>query len=116
MTTTVYEIRLDGNPTREDIAGIIESIINGGPRKLSRKHGRRPSLSLNATKEELAARDGVRERKCRCKAKAPDVDTVLTLRRDLLGIRGALLADDSDGALRRVDYTLDMIDNYLAEN
>lgn len=116
MAITVYEVRLNGNPTREDIAGIIESIINGGSRKPSCERGSHPWLSLNATKGELGTRDGVRERKCRCKAKASSADAVLTLRRDLLGIRGALLADDSHDALRRVDYTLDMIDNYLAES
>lgn len=119
MAITVYEVRLNGNPTREDLAGIIENIVNGGIRKLSRRQGKasHPLLSLDATRGEIGAREGVRGpgRECRCKAKSP-VDAVLTLRRDLLGIRKALLADDAKGALRRVDYTLDMIDNYLAEN
>lgn len=120
MAITVYEIRTIGNPTREDLAGIIENIVNGGIRKLSRRQGKasHPLLSLDATKGEIGARDGVRGpgRECRCKAKVSSVDAVLTLRRDLLGIRKALLADNSKGALRRVDYTLDMIDNYLGEN
>ena len=118
MAITVYEIRTIGDPTREDLAGIIENIINGGPRKLSRRQGSHPLLSLDATRGEIGTREGVRGpgRECRCKAKASSVDAVLTLRRDLLGIRKALLADNSKGALRRVDYTLDMIDNYLGEN
>lgn len=43
-------------------------------------------------------------------------DAVLTARKDLLEIREALLAGDDRGALRRVDWTLDQIDNWLAEN
>ena len=44
------------------------------------------------------------------------VDAAMTARKDLLGIRSALLDGDEDGALKRVDWTLDQIDNWLAEN
>lgn len=43
-------------------------------------------------------------------------DAVLTARNDLVEIREALLAGDDRKALRRADWTLDQIDNWLAEN
>lgn len=50
------------------------------------------------------------------RARRKTADAVLTARNDLLEIREALLAGDGRKALRRVDWTLDQIDNWLAEN
>lgn len=116
---TVYKISIDGKESLTDglpevIAAIIANTLG------SKREDAESLATLDATEDELKVL-GRRKRK---HDKARDVsgsgpvkpDAVLTLRRDLLGIRKALLADDATGALRRVDYTLDMIDNYLGEN
>lgn len=123
---TVYEIRFDGKeqPLTDGLPKVIATII---ARTLGSKREDAESLAtLDITENELKVLGRRRRRYDKAKdvlgsgpvKPAEDIkpDAVLTLRRDLLGIRGALIADDSNDALRRVDYTLDMIDNYLAES
>lgn len=42
-------------------------------------------------------------------------DALPTLREDLLAVRASLLGGDAVRALRQVDWTLDCLDQYLAE-
>lgn len=49
------------------------------------------------------------------KPEAKKASPLLTVRSDLAGIREALLKGDDRKTLRLVDYTLDCIDEYIAE-
>lgn len=102
----IHEVNVNSTEEIDDVLSFIKSLIGGDCGKEN------ADLLSNEVKRE--ARPSVR--KFRKDAKPTKTDVLLTIRRDLLSVREALLAGDDKDALRRVSFTLDMLENYISEN
>jgi hypothetical protein len=102
----IHEVSMNSAEDLDGVLSFIKSLIGGDCGEEN------ADLLSNEVKKE--PRSNVR--KFRKDAKPSKTDVLLTLRRDLLSVREALLAGDDKDALRRVSFTLDMLENYISEN
>ena len=102
----IHEVNVSSAEEIDDVLSFVRSLIGGDCEKET------ADLLSNEVKRDT--RSNVR--KFRKDAKPNRTDALLTVRRDLLSVREALLAGDDKDALRRVSYTLDMLENYISEN
>ena len=102
----IHEVSMNSAEDLDGVLSLVKSLIGGDCGKEN------ADLLSNEVKRD--PRPSVR--KFRKDAKPTKTDVLLTLRRDLLSVREALLAGDDKDALRRVSFTLDMLENYISEN
>lgn len=102
----IHEVNVNSADEIDDVLSFVKSLISGECGKEN------ADLLSNEVKRD--SRPNVR--KFRKDTKPSKTDVLLTVRRDLLSVREALLAGDDKDALRRVSFTLDMLENYISEN
>lgn len=102
----IHEVSMNSAEDLDGVLSLVKSLIGGDCEKEN------ADLLSNEVKRDT--RPSVR--KLRKDAKPTKTDVLLTVRRDLLSVREALLAGDDKDALRRVSFTLDMLENYISEN
>lgn len=116
----IHEVSMNSAEDLDGVLSFIKSLIGDCEKEnadlLGNEVKRDPRSNVYKFSNDVKRDPRSNAYKFRKDAKPTKTDVLLTVRRDLLSVREALLAGDDKDALRRVSFTLDMLENYISEN